>query len=667
MSVIRFTRRRPCPVCGGGDDDPRGEAKRCYGFLSDDGRYAHCTREPVPSRSQEDGDTWPHLIGGSCECGQAHTDATGQGVANGASELVIAATYDYRDAEGHLLYQVLRTAPKGFRQRRPKPGGGPDEWIWHVRCEKRQPADCRADGHEPLPPAPEVFYRMPELMAADPAGVVFFPEGEKDVEALREVGLTATCNVGGAGKWRRGTGANLSALEGRRVIVIADADEAGRQHARQVAGILRATAVSVETLELPGAKDASDWLTQGHTGAELDQLAEKTFDPVPEPLPEETDEGGGPQPAEKPAPAFFRRPAEVLAEIPLPKARLATGFPAIDKASRGGLPTGSLTVIQGGPDAGKTGMAIQVPIHMALHVTEDERAIAFFYMPDCGREVTAVRIGALLGFSTEALEQRDKKEVGAFDRALSDRGVFIFDDSLEELNLERAIAEAEKVKPELPHVLVTDSIQEAVPSEEVNDERARVIANVRTLRRAKNSRVPWILIATSEIIKSAYSSKRHSDDGAPIAAGSESAKIGYSANLMIHLTGDPAVGPDYGSARVVKNKLGGPKEAFGLRLDPATLKLHELDRQAVEDAKTETAERQTRQADATMDDAIFRFLGERDRVSHNEIDSSVPGRRVAKKAALDRLMRNGRVTCTEGPRGSNLYARVGQPHLKVIE
>jgi hypothetical protein len=41
----RFTRDHRCPICGGGDDDPR---IRCYGYLSPDGRYAHCSQVPIP-------------------------------------------------------------------------------------------------------------------------------------------------------------------------------------------------------------------------------------------------------------------------------------------------------------------------------------------------------------------------------------------------------------------------------------------------------------------------------------------------------------------------------------------------------------------------------------------------------------------------------------------
>lgn len=42
----------------------------------------------------------------------------------------IVAVYDYRDAGGELLYQVVRYAPKAFRQRRPDGNGN---WSWHVK------------------------------------------------------------------------------------------------------------------------------------------------------------------------------------------------------------------------------------------------------------------------------------------------------------------------------------------------------------------------------------------------------------------------------------------------------------------------------------------------------------------------------------------------------
>ena len=93
----------------------------------------------------------------------------------------IVKTNDYRAADGTLLYQACRLDPKDFRQRAPDGNGG---WTWKTKGIER------------------VLYRLPELLAADPAAVVFVVEGEKDADNLARIGLVSTTNIGGAGKWR---------------------------------------------------------------------------------------------------------------------------------------------------------------------------------------------------------------------------------------------------------------------------------------------------------------------------------------------------------------------------------------------------------------------------------------------------------------------------------
>ncbi len=69
----RFTRRRPCPICRGFDEAPRGKGLRCYGYGSSDGLFAHCSR--VPIGRQERGGTWAHRLEGGCHCGTQHGEA----------------------------------------------------------------------------------------------------------------------------------------------------------------------------------------------------------------------------------------------------------------------------------------------------------------------------------------------------------------------------------------------------------------------------------------------------------------------------------------------------------------------------------------------------------------------------------------------------------------
>jgi len=168
----------------------------------------------------------------------------------------IMATYDYKDANGKLLFQVCRTAGKRFFQRRPDGKGG---WV---------------NGLGDVKP---VLYRLPELLQAVQRGdTIFIPEGEKDVDNLARLGLTATTSPMGAGKWRD---YYSDWLKGANVAILPDNDQPGRKHAQQVAKSLHGKASSVKVLELPGlpAKgDVSDWLAAGGTKEELLKLAQET-------------------------------------------------------------------------------------------------------------------------------------------------------------------------------------------------------------------------------------------------------------------------------------------------------------------------------------------------------------------------------------------------------
>jgi putative DNA primase/helicase len=163
----------------------------------------------------------------------------------------IVATYDYLDETGGLLYQVCRTNPKGFYQRRPD---GKGRFINGLAKTRR------------------VLYGLPALLASDTTSTVFIPEGEKDVERLLAQGLVATTNPGGAGKWRDEYSESLS---GRHVCVLSDNDEAGRKHCEVVANSLSGTAASVRIVELPNVPDkgdVSDWLDGDGTVEQLTAL-----------------------------------------------------------------------------------------------------------------------------------------------------------------------------------------------------------------------------------------------------------------------------------------------------------------------------------------------------------------------------------------------------------
>ena len=183
----------------------------------------------------------------------------------------IVATYDYTDEGGKLLFQVCRFEPKDFRQRRPDERGG---WVWSVKGIKHVP------------------YRLPQILENDDR-IVCIVEGEKDADRLWKEGVPATCNPGGAGKWRE----ELSEFfRGCDVVIIPDRDPQkrhpktmqpmfhpdgspilpGQDHAVAVAKSLSGIASRVRILELwkywnemPLKGDVTNWFDHGGTPDKL--------------------------------------------------------------------------------------------------------------------------------------------------------------------------------------------------------------------------------------------------------------------------------------------------------------------------------------------------------------------------------------------------------------
>lgn len=179
------------------------------------------------------------------------------------------STYDYTDANGNLVFQVLRgrdaEGGKQFLQRHPD-STSRSGWCWKL-------AACLGDRRH-LP------YRLPELVDGVRRGVpVWIAEGEKDVDALRQLGVVATCNAGGAGKWRP---EHAAWLKGAHVVIVRDLDEPGLQHQQVVARTLAGVAASVRLVEPAKGKDAYDHIAAGLTLAEF---APVVTDAAPEDAP----------------------------------------------------------------------------------------------------------------------------------------------------------------------------------------------------------------------------------------------------------------------------------------------------------------------------------------------------------------------------------------------
>jgi len=187
--------------------------------------------------------------------------------ASGAAANQIVATYDYRDEQGGLLFQVVRRHPRTFLQRRPDGKGG---WAWSTKGVRMVP------------------YCLPELFAAAAKRNghpprVFIVEGEKDADRLKsQWGLLATTYPLGAGKWRSDYNKYFSGFD---VIILPDNDDVGRKHALKVATNLYRVAANIRILELPGLPskgDISDWLDSDASQDDFETLVDgcPAFEPI---------------------------------------------------------------------------------------------------------------------------------------------------------------------------------------------------------------------------------------------------------------------------------------------------------------------------------------------------------------------------------------------------
>jgi len=97
------------------------------------------------------------------------------------------------------------------------------------------------------------------------------------VDRLISLGLVATCNPMGAGKWHDDY---TLCLKNRRVVILPDNDKPGRDHAETVHRNLLPVAQKVAILNLDGLPekgDVSDWLNAGGTKERLVELCKEAL------------------------------------------------------------------------------------------------------------------------------------------------------------------------------------------------------------------------------------------------------------------------------------------------------------------------------------------------------------------------------------------------------
>lgn len=228
----------------------------------------------------------------------------------------IEAIYHYTDANCKP-FEAVRTRPKGFYQRRP---GGKGGYINDLKGI-----------------VPTLYHQDKLKQAIESTEPIYLVEGEKDADRLWSLGLVATTNPMGAGKWRNNY---TKALQGADLIIIPDNDGPGRDHASRIAKSCYGIAGRIRLLELLGdnVKDVSDWLDNGGGREELERLA-----------------SGAPE--WKPSSQSESVRLVCLADVE-PEAVSWLWYPYI--------PQGKLTLLEGDPGVGKSWVSLAIATAVSL-------------------------------------------------------------------------------------------------------------------------------------------------------------------------------------------------------------------------------------------------------------------------------------------------------------
>lgn len=173
-------------------------------------------------------------------------------------KVVKETPYEYRQADGTLSY----------RRKRFDYEDGTKKLLFF------QP-----DGTPGLNGKPHILYNLPNV---DKAPIIHVVEGEKCADALNKQGYVATTlDCGANSQW---SDDYLQFFKDKKVIVIPDNDKSGLKYAAMLKRHIPWAVIKI----LPGLKekeDIYDWLEQGHTMSEIDDLSETKLDDI--------EDGGG--------------------------------------------------------------------------------------------------------------------------------------------------------------------------------------------------------------------------------------------------------------------------------------------------------------------------------------------------------------------------------------
>lgn len=262
----RYTKRAPCPICGGHADLPQGRGVRCYGYADRTGNYARCTREEHAGDLQQNSDgTFSHRLEGECRCGATH----GLRRAEDPREPPPTTTMN-----GGTVRHQIKTPDGALIAVHARKGSGAGKRVWW---------EGNLNGHSTA----DLLYRAEHLAGAPPGELVVLCEGEPAADAAGSLGLLALGTVCGAAGTLSADAAAL--LAERDVWLWPDNDEQGADHMERNAQALRAVGartLMVRWAAAPPKGDAVDYVAGGGTREGLvGMVGDVEAEPDPDPDP----------------------------------------------------------------------------------------------------------------------------------------------------------------------------------------------------------------------------------------------------------------------------------------------------------------------------------------------------------------------------------------------
>ena len=195
-----------------------------------------------------------------------------------------------QDAARRLAAPALRDGfrPQGLHAYRDSNG---EALFWRIRCKhpdgRKWVRPMHWNGGAYVigePPASEQarpLYRLPDLLAADPARPVYIVEGEWAADHLHKLGIV----VATSGSASSCEATDWTPLRGRQCLVWPDNDKAGTKYGEAVANKLRAQGCNVSTIDVAALGlaehgDVVDWLAEHPGATAADILALPTVEGV---------------------------------------------------------------------------------------------------------------------------------------------------------------------------------------------------------------------------------------------------------------------------------------------------------------------------------------------------------------------------------------------------